>query len=115
MELCITCGKEAKYRHEDRGAKAQAFCQACLPWFLRDRARNGGLTTLDAVMTAAPVMAQPAQVEEVAEEVGTVDVVTEVPPAQVVKKRTKKKVAEPVVEEAVVEAVVETADEATTE
>lgn len=101
MELCSRCQNPAKYVLADRGAKRQWFCRSCLPWFLEDRARNGGLGLVN----------QEDPIEQLAEQVKAA---AEADPKP--RKPRKKKVAEPAPEPseeepAVEEPVVEVAEE----
>lgn len=43
---CVNCDSDAKWVFDDRGAAVQHFCDAHLPWFLKDRAKAGALKTV---------------------------------------------------------------------
>lgn len=67
---CANCDKDAIWIFDDRGAANQFFCDADLPWFLKNRAKTGSLKKVN-------VAAAPQVVEE--------------KPAEAPKKKTKKK------------------------
>lgn len=56
---CANCTKEAIWAFEDRGARNTYFCDAHLPWFLKDRAKRGLLKKLVIEATAPVVQPEP--------------------------------------------------------
>lgn len=60
---CVNCPAPAKWIFDDRGAAVQYFCEAHIPWFLKDRAKAGALKTVQAEV----VEVQVEEVEEVTE------------------------------------------------
>lgn len=44
---CANCTQDAAWVHDDPGALPVAYCDGCLPFYLRPRAVNGSLTKVE--------------------------------------------------------------------
>lgn len=89
---CANCKKEAVWIFDDRGAANQFFCDADLPWFLRNRAKTGMLKKVAEPAAVEPVVVvEPPVVEDTDPEVKAELEQTEEPTTEEAPKKKGKK------------------------